>query len=113
MIFNCIWDDEDCLFVNPNRSAVYKDLANDFAAIERPTSALLMSEYLNLAEDRFEQAQRENVEQMTRIKLKRQLLGDYYDHNENSVSGIFLRWRHRLSAMVSTAWWLFFVDGNR
>jgi len=33
-------------------------------------------EYLNLVENRFGQAQRENVEQMTCVKLKRKLLGD-------------------------------------
>ena len=33
-------------------------------------------EYLNLVETRFGRSQRQNVEQMTQVKLKRQLLGD-------------------------------------
>ena len=36
----------DCLFVNPNSSGIYQDLAKDFSAIEPPTWALLLAESL-------------------------------------------------------------------
>lgn len=36
----------NCLFVNPNSSGIYQDLAKDFSAIEPPTWALLLAESL-------------------------------------------------------------------